>query len=64
MIGLFSASGDGEFGRSRSAPKSAPRRVGRLRGPLPLALLAHDLSVNFHQRVLLLMCARCVGVEF
>lgn len=46
MIGLFSASGDGEFGRSRSAPKSAPRSVGRLRGPLPLALLAHDLSVN------------------
>lgn len=43
-MGLFSASGDGELGRSLSAEKSAPRRVGRFRGPLPLARLAHDLS--------------------
>lgn len=42
--GFDSANGDGEFGRSLSAAKSAPRRSGRFRLVPVLALLAQERS--------------------
>lgn len=55
-LGLFSSagncfvstSGDGEFGRSRSAPKSMLSKSGRFLFPLPdRARLAQDRSRHF-----------------
>lgn len=45
-IGLFSVSGEGDEGRSRSDEKSAASKAGRFLGPLPLAFLAQERSKN------------------